>query len=81
LTGCVEVRKISRPQVLPFGILFETFLLIGLDPVSIPLSIFAHAWLIPVCTDDNVLAVTKFQQWVWAVSAVASKELFTTPSI
>ena len=37
-----------------------------------------HAWIIPVQTDDNVLAVTKFGPWVWAAAAMISKEMFTT---
>ena len=59
LTGLVKVGEVSCPQVLPFGVLIEVIFSIGLDPVNIPLSIFVHAWIILICTDDYVLAIKK----------------------
>ncbi len=77
LTCLVKIRDISCPKILPFGVLLEALLTIGLHAINIPLCVIAHAWIVLVGANNNVLAINKFCPRVWPAAAVTREEALT----
>ncbi len=80
LTCLVKIREISCPKILPLGVLLEALLTIGLHAINILLCIIAHAWIVLVGANNNVLAIAKFCPRVWPAAAVTRREEALTPA-
>ncbi len=77
LTCLVKISKISCTKILPLGVLLELLLTIGLHSVNILLRILAHAWIVLVGANNNVLAFAEFRPGVWPAAAVTREEALT----